>query len=356
MSNVTFQKISTLDEKKLLNAIKSIVIETKAHDKNAYNIVNWRWNFKKLPTKISHIYVAKSKNKVVGYYHIPTFKFLHDNKKLIIGNVQSVAILKEFRNKGVFQKLAEFAISDAQQYIDLLYTFPNDNSIHTFLKYSDFKFVNTLPVYILPINIHDILKSKKLNYGSKYISDIIKKISQWRSLQINTNEKIIKTKILSKENLKLFTNYNSQYESRLIRDKTFLKWKYIDTKKSQYFCISLKNNNNLEASVIIKFDRMFEHQCLVIMDYAYKNIISMKKLLSNIKNFQFIKKNKPSLIMLTGLSKDISIISKCGFFKVPEYFVPRKLNLLVKSCSKKLELDNINNKKLHITLSDWDVF
>ena len=49
---------------------------------------------------------------------------------------------------------------------------------------------------------------------------------------------------------------------------------------------------------------MFEHQCLVIMDYAYKNIISMKKLLSNIKNFQFIKKNKPSLIMLTGLSKD----------------------------------------------------
>ena len=82
MSNVTFQKISTLDEKKLLNAIKSIVIETKAHDKNAYNIVNWRWNYKKLPTKTSHIYVAKAKNKVVGYYHIPTFKFLHDNKKL----------------------------------------------------------------------------------------------------------------------------------------------------------------------------------------------------------------------------------------------------------------------------------
>ena len=51
MSNVTFQKISTLDEKKLLNAIKSIVIETKAHDKNAYNIVNWRWNFKKATHK-----------------------------------------------------------------------------------------------------------------------------------------------------------------------------------------------------------------------------------------------------------------------------------------------------------------
>ena len=158
------------------------------------------------------------------------------------------------------------------------------------MKYSDFKFVNTLPVYILPINIHDILKSKKLNYGSKYISDIIKKISQWRSLEINTNEKIIKTKILSKENLKLFTNYNSQYESCLIRDKAFLKWKYIDTNKSQYFCISLENNNNLEASVIIKFDRIFDHQCLVIMDYAYKNIISMKNCYQILKIFNLSKK------------------------------------------------------------------
>ena len=66
------------------------------------------------------------------------------------------------------------------------------------------------------------------------------------SLEINAMKRSLKPKFYRKENLKL-TNYNSQHRKSPYRIQGFLKWKYIDTKKSQYFVFSLKNNNNLEA-------------------------------------------------------------------------------------------------------------
>ena len=355
MSEIKYLKISSSDETKLLEAIEKITIETKAHDQNSNDILNWSWKFKSLPSQLSYIYIAKLNKKIIGYYHIPIFNFIYNKQVIKIGNVQSVAVLKEFRNKGVFEKLSKYANDDIEKHVELLYTFPNDKSIHTFLKYNSYKFIKTLPVYIFPINFVTVLNLKLPSLVSKIFSKMLKILSNLKKYKINRNEIIYNTEILSYENLELFKYYNSRFKYHLLRDKKFLKWKYVDSVKSKYFCISYIKDNNIQASVVLKFDKMFDNNCIIVMDYAYINILSMKKLLSNLEEVDLIRSRKPSFVMLTGLSEDLRAISNCGFFKVPKFLIPRKLNLLIKSCSKNIMPNKLNTEDWYISLSDWDV-
>ena len=342
MTKIVYQKISSLDEMELLSSIEDIIIETKAHDQKSNSIINWSWQFKNLPSKSSHIYIAKLNNRIIGYYHIPTFQFMLDKQIINIGNVQSVAIKKEYRNRGIFENLSKYAQSDVNRSVDLLYTFPNDKSIHTFIKYNDYTFLKTLPVYIFPINLFKIFNSKLPNFISKMLSNIFINLNSLRLFKINENEKIKQTNIISNENLNLIKHYNSQFKYHLLRDEKFLKWKYVDSAKSKYYCMSFSTDSKIQASIIFRFDKMFNHNCVVIMDYAYNSLLSMKKLLSNLNETDEIKSKDLSFIMLTGLSRDLHKISKCGFFRVPNFLIPRKLNLLIKSCSDKIHLKNLN--------------
>ena len=355
MSNILYQKISSTDEMELLKSIENIIVETNAHDQTSKNIINWSWQFKNLPSKSSHVYVAKLNNTIIGYYHIPIFKFVFKKQIIRIGNVQSVAILKEYRKKGIFENLSQFANKDIENYVDLLYTFPNDNSIHTFLKYNNYTFLKTLPVYIFPLDFTKIFNSRLPKFISKLLSKILRQISYSKSLKVDENEVIKRSELLSNENMNLINNYNSQFKYYLLRDKKFLKWKYEDSPKSKYFNITLSTGGNILASILLKFDKMFNNNCIIIMDYAYDNLLSIKKLLSNLDKLDIVKSQNPSLIMLTGLNRDLQNISKCGFFKVPKFLIPRKLNLLIKSCSKEILPSKLNIEDWHISLSDWDV-
>ncbi len=83
--------------------IKSISDEVSAHDKTLANQNNWDWRYEELPTGQSHIYLAKENNSIIGYYHIPTYEVLVENKTMTIGNIQSVAVSKIHRKKMYFK-------------------------------------------------------------------------------------------------------------------------------------------------------------------------------------------------------------------------------------------------------------
>ena len=64
-----------------------------------------------------------------------------------------ILTLKDLKKKNVFQNLAKFANNDINQHVDLIYTFPNHRSIHTFIKYNDFHTVTVLPLHLRPISV-----------------------------------------------------------------------------------------------------------------------------------------------------------------------------------------------------------
>ena len=108
----------------------------------------WLWQYKYLPTYKSFCYLVKYQNKIIGYYHVPTFKFHFEKKVFLIGNVQDVGILKEYRSLGIFKSLSKYAIKDLSKKVDLLYTFPNKYSIKNFTLNNNFTFFRYLPIFI----------------------------------------------------------------------------------------------------------------------------------------------------------------------------------------------------------------
>ncbi len=356
VSEITYSKIDKDKNSYLLKALREVVEETNAHDQESYKEASWYWQYKNLPSKEALVYVASINQAVIGYYHIPVYNFIINNKNYRIGNVQSVAILKKFRRKGIFEKLSIFANQDAQRQLDLIYTFPNNKSIHTFIEYNDYKFIETLPTYVFPINPKKLINYKLKFPGDKFIGKLISFFLKLLNIKLNKNEIIEPLEIISDDNINLFHSFSNYYQAHLLRNIDFFNWKYLLSPKSKYQCFGLKINNDLMASVIVKTDKMFSNKGLIIMDYAYKNLSDFKKLLSNLHYYANPKCEKElSFILLCTMNRDIKNFATCGYIRIPNKYIPRKLNLLAKICNKDIKFNIKDKNSWLITMSDWDV-
>jgi hypothetical protein len=352
---ITFEKFVETDKIRLLEMIKSISDEVGAQDKTLANQQNWDWRYEELPTGRSHIYLAKENNSIIAYYHIPTYEVLVENKTMTIGNIQSVAVSKTYRKKNVFQNLAKFANNDINQHVDLIYTFPNHRSIHTFIKYNNFHNVEMLPLYLRPISVRAFF-TKKLN--SKFLGSICGSLfeiySRLKKKRLNSFDDIEEFDLFNTEIETLFFKFGSRHEIRLLRNKPYLEWRFNNSLKDKHKIIGLSSNSVLVAIAVVKIENILSEQCLVIMDLAYDQVDSAKKLLSNLESLYVDE--KIAFIVNSRISVDKKLEESIGFVKVPSRFNPRKLYLLARWANANESSNFLKTAKWHVTLSDWDVF
>ena len=108
MDEVEYSLLTAEHKPKILEAIFKIIQETEAHDKRIAEESMWHWQYESLPTRNSLVYIASFQEEIVGYYHIPTYEISIGQEVYKIGHIQSVAVLRKFRNRKIFQKLATF--------------------------------------------------------------------------------------------------------------------------------------------------------------------------------------------------------------------------------------------------------
>jgi hypothetical protein len=352
---ITFEKFVESDKKELLELIKSISDEVGAQDKTLADQKNWDWQYKELPTGQSHIYLAKEDNLIVGYYHIPTYEIGVKNETMIIGNIQSVAVAKSHRNQNVFQNLAKFANHDIDQYVDLIYTFPNHRSLHTFIKYNDFHTVAMLPLQLRAVSAKAFLV-KKLN--SKALGSIfgglLETYSRFKQKRLDQFDLIEEVDEFDTDIEALFLKFGSRHEIWVVRDKAYLEWRFNNSIKGKYRIVGLRSNSELVAIAVVKMEYILSERCLVIMDLVYDQADSAIKLLSNIDSLYVDE--KISFIVKSSISVDKNIEKRIGFVKVPSSLNPRRLYLLARWTSANASTDFLKAAKWQVTFSDWDVF
>ena len=77
-------------------------------------------------------------------------------------------------------------------HLDIIYTFPNKKSIHTFTKYNQFKLIAPLPVYLLPFDISQLLASRyKIPKILESMFSIFNLAFQILKKKLNQDEKLI---------------------------------------------------------------------------------------------------------------------------------------------------------------------
>jgi len=356
MSKISYKRLKKTDIPGLIKTIKKIKIETKSHNHHLDKLSVWIKKYKLLPSKKSHVYLAKQKKEIIGYYHIPTYDFFINKKKYKIGSIQDVAVLKKYRKKNIFKKLSNFAIFNTLKYLDLMYTFPNKKSIHTFLRYGKFNHLTKLPFYIHPIKSINLLKSKFNFFGLSFVALLVDFYFNLFSSKVSKNEKIIVINKLDKNVINLFNEFSKRHKIHLKRNSQFLNWRYGGFTKSPYKMIALKKESQLMALAIIKIDKIFGCNGIIVMDFAYSQLSDLKKILLNMKNLKIPSLKKASFILLSALTIEIKKFGNLGLLRIPSFLVPRNLNLLFKSKSKFINNFLKYKKSWLVTLSDWDVF
>lgn len=356
MEIIKFKKLENKEIPLLLKTIKKIKKETKNHDKNIDSFSYWNWKYKELPSKKSLVFVATYKKNIIGYYHIPIYDFNIQKKKYKIGSIQSVAVLKKYRKKNIFRNLSIFANNEANKDLDLIYTFPNDKSIHTFLRYNKFTNITNLPFYIYPIKSGELLKSKVNFYGFNLAGKLVDTFFNLFSLKLNKNEKVIEFKKINKEIINLFSKFSNEHKLFVNRNSSFINWRFGKFSKYGYKIFGIKKNNVLKAIVIIKIDTIFNCKGIIVMDFAFREFSDFNKLLKNLSNLNNLYSKSLSFILLSAITKDMQKFRNFGFIKVPRAMVPRNLNLLARSTNQKISKLLKDKKSWLITLSDWDVF
>lgn len=356
-----FSRIEPEQQPQLLEEIHNILTEVGAHNVDIYNQTYWDWQYKQLPTGKSYVYAAWDGDRIIGYYHIPVYRCVIDGEEKLIGNIQDVAVNPNYRGVGLFRKLAEFANEDIDKTeVDLIYTFPNDKSIRTFLKYNKFSTVSAVPTYLRPVNAGKILRSKINLLGIEkligfFADGFVNLFAKSMKISDASIERITK---ITDEVEAVFTEYGTSFRNHLVRDKVWLDWRYLKSARGKHHILGLREAGKLSAVLVVKEDEMLGNPALLIMDFAFLNgkENSLLFLIDQVRKDSKLTGLEFNLLFISAIAPLLPALSKIGFYQIPAKVNPRILNLLARTSSNLEEKPLLQENNWLLTLGDWDVF
>ncbi len=356
-----FSRIESKQQSQLLKEIRNILTEVGAHNVEVYNQHYWDWQYNQLPTGKSYVYAAWDEDKIIGYYHVPVYRCSINGEEKLIGNIQDVAVNPKYRGIGLFRQLAEFANEDLDKTdVDLIYTFPNDKSIRTFLKYNKFSTVSAVPTYLRPMNSGEILGSKIKLLGLEKVAGwfadgFIDLLSKNVKLQ---GAKVEVIKEITDEVEAVFSEYSKPFKNHLIRDKAWLDWRYLRSIRGKHHILGVREAEKLTSVLVLRKDEMLGNPALLIMDFAHLDgkEESMIYLIDQVRRKKVLTGLKSNLLFISAITPLLPSLMEIGFYQIPEKVNPRVLNLLARTSSNLDEKPLLQEQNWLLTLGDWDVF
>lgn len=361
MSDLVFSELRQEQIPELIARIREIMLESEAHNTASFSREWWEWQYQALPTGEAHTYVVIQDGDIRAYYHVPVYRGRvgHSRKKFAV--IQGVAVSAQLRGQGVFRRLAEYAHQQLTEIdIDLIYTFPNDKSIHTFIKYNDYTHVQTLKTYVLPVACERIIASRLSLWGWESVLGVLGDAVLRRfRVPLDSRATITKHTCIDESLAEVFAEHQERFDTTLVRDASYLRWRFAQRPSSTHHVLALSRGGQTEAIAVFKEDEILGVPSLLLMDFAHRRDSqhSLLQLLSDVKMAPRRYISRPfALIFTTGSDVFLHHLSPLGFLPVPRRLNPRPINLLVKNLKVSDTSPLFAPEGWRVTLGDWDVF
>ncbi len=354
---LTFCRAEEKDREALIRLMAKVLRDGDSLHADKYDLQKWMWKYYLLPHAAPQIYLCKEGAAILGYYHCPVYVAQLNGIKKKIAMVQDVGVSEAARGKGVFRKLAEYATEQLlKSDVNMIYTFPNGKSIHTFLKYNGYTKIETFSTFILPVKIENIIAAK-INLLN--IHRVIGVVSDFfyssKVPSLRPDYKIELQKNLSPEMAQLFLEFNTQFKNSLLRDYDYLHWRYEEKPHGKPYFFSATKDGVMVAAAIISIEDLLGSKAAVVLDFACTSPIDFAQLMAHLrKNCSVYFKEKLGMFYTSTSNTNNELFLKSGFLKIPEKFNPRALHLLGKNVSEN-ETEMLTATNWNFTLSDWDV-
>lgn len=312
-----------------------------------------RWQFLENPIKEKFVDIAieVEKNKAAAIYAISPVKFKLQEQEILASQSLDTITDVDYRGQGLFIKLAKNVYSNAKENnIELVYGFPNGNSIHGFSKKLDWKVLDPIPFLIKPINTSYF--TKKINKLS-WLPNV--KIAFKKSLDHNI---IIKEEFTFNEQVDIiWEKFSKTFKVSIQRNKEYLTWRYLNKPNEDYkilhaytqtgnyigfvvYCVKGKHGGKIGYIMEYMYDPKYKNESHNLMKEATNRIIDQKA--DCILGWCF------------EYSENYSGYEKVGFYSLPEKLRPIELHFGVCTFNKSIDDIVLDRKNWYLSYSDSD--
>jgi hypothetical protein len=303
------------DEEKIMELFEDVF-------KQEMPLQYWKWNYNNELFSDKYINLMWDKNILAGHYAIIPVNMMVKNKLVKTGLSMTTMTSCQYGKRGIFKNLATDLYTKIYNEVDLVWGFPNNNSIYGFLKNLSWKQIMDITMYTC--------ETYKANNKSKHIKSIFE-----------FDEKFDR----------LFENVKNRYSIIVCRDSKYLNWRYKENPQNKYLYLVYEEEDNYLGYCIYKLykNENEEEQCDIVDMLAINEEIFTELLKYTLDNMAEIKVEHANLWM--NNVEFLECAKKVGFIETSfKTHVGCKIN------GDNLDEDVYNYNNWYLTMGDSDVF
>jgi len=360
MNEPKFRLLQENEHNELVDCIKQVYIESGGWKADEFDLGLWSWQYieNEVP---SFVIVVEIDGKIIGYIHTLRFPMMVFDEPTIGGISLDIGILKDYRLKGLFGKMATYnrEFLKNEDTTTVFYGFPNSKSLPGQQRYSKLKIAGIIPAYILPLQPFHIIAKKipilKFFSGIDIVCNGLYKIFFKKYLRSNNQYKIEEISEFD-EKIQTISQEFTKNTITIIRSSRFLNWRYFKKPNHNYKAFVAHKNNQQVAYIVTRYAEVYGLKSLLIMDLGCVNNETNVLLELIASQVMKAKSEGASLVMTMGQHLFFKSLYKIGFIRIPEFKNPRPFILI--SCNLKDEhIEGLSDsKRWFLTFSDYDVF
>lgn len=292
-------------------------------------VEQWDWAYKENPERRLDIILAFQRKQLVGQSASTPLLFSFKKNPVRVTRVQNVMVHPDYQGKGIFTEtlklLTEYLYANK---LDLVVTFPNNNSLPSFIRKLDYHHLTDISTFCLQV-------SSLTPADSPAISVHIDKTIQF-----------------TEDDRDFILSCMNQYEIFNARSLDYLHWRFKESSGKNYHILRAFQNNRQIALVLFKYYPDAQSVDLVefFVNDDKKGIVS---LLNSIKDYY--------------LKKDVRI-SSFNIWLFPHYIHYKKLldigfsqstfstHVVTKSFSPLTEQGFDSLHSYYLSMGDSDVY
>ena len=298
----------------------------------------------------------KSRNIAAIYTYLPTVVGCMGSN---VPALQSFDTLTDHqhRGKGLFIELAtKLAEKETAKGNELVYGFPNENSVKGFVKKLGFIYFGEVPFLIKPLRISYFVKKfiKKSKVGEE--DDTNCEVKAGTEINLHNYASLKKLDNFGEDYEILWNKVKQNIPIGVNRDAAYMNWRFVNKPQADYLRYGYYQGTELKGIIIFTLKNKHGGKIGYLMELLFEpeNKKAGKELLRF--SSRIFKNNKADVILAWCYthSFNYSTFKNAGFYNFPEKIRPQKLGVIVKVLKSTFEKDILKIKNWYFSYSDSD--
>lgn len=326
------------------------------------------WQLNKNPAGQAQVAVAKetTTGKILGVVWFMPLRVQFENE-IVPGSQSLYALVHEdYRRQGILTGMAPICRERLRQEgVRFSYGFPNPNSYQPYVRKFGWVDIGDANLYLRPLNIKRLITNR---YGHGIFQWVLATTGQ-ATKKIIFRPKSLRRDVdqLSISEVQTFDpllddfwqRVKGKYPVMLVRDTTFLDWRYKQVPDRSYIFMAAKHRGRIVAYIVLRDVTIEGIPCGMVVDFLVESTseghLAGKALVHKaLSCFEQEDLDLAGCLMLPGVEETKLLVDQ-GFVKCPSWLLPQPFPILLQADKDAPRRDMLSDlSSWFLTMGDYD--